>query len=277
MIRNPISWCAWAIGALAAAFLARNPFLQGLLLLVLINVWLPYRRGRAFYPGIGATLAVVPVLFSVALSRFGNDVIVTLPAIPVIGGRWTWNALAFGASSGAALLLTVAIFAVLQSTVRSADVISLLPRPLYRGGTVIALAIAFAPKTIASVHSIQEARRLRGQRTGWRAAPSILIPLLLTTLEQALQYAESLDARGYGSRRRSRYRPIAMSVFDFMALIASLAALLLMVAAPPAPYDPYLRLAPPAPAAGAMVAILLLAVPAILRAIPREVHAPHRA
>src|SRR6266566_5647513 len=187
VIRHPVAWGAWTIAAL--------------------NVYLPNRGRRQATWKFGLALAIVPILFSAALSRFGRHVLFTLPPIPIIGGRWTLDAVAFGASTGLALLLTVAVFAVLQSTVRSADVLAILPRPLYRAGTTVALALAFAPKTLAAFQSIREARQLRGQRTGWRAAPALLLPLLLTTLERALQYGESLDARGFGSGRRSRYRP----------------------------------------------------------------------
>src|SRR6202011_2996620 len=203
VIRHPLAWGAWTTAALAAAFIDRNPYLQALLLLVVVNVFLPYRaRRRVGTWKFAVALALVPVLFSVALSRFGQHVLFTLPAIPIIGGRWTFDAVAFGASTGLALLLTVAVFAVVQSTVRSADVVAILPRPLYRAGTTVALALAFAPKTLTAFQSIREARQLRGQRTGWRSAPALLLPLLLTTLERALQYGESLDARGFGSGRR---------------------------------------------------------------------------
>ena len=202
MIRHPVAWGAWTIAALAAAFIDRNPYVQALLLLAVINVYLPYRGRRQATWKFGLALAIVPILFSAALSRFGRHVLFTLPPIPIIGGRWTLDAVAFGASTGLALLLTVAVFAVLQSTVRSADVLAILPRPLYRAGTTVALALAFAPKTLVAFQSIREARQLRGQRTGWRAAPALLLPLLLTTLERALQYGESLDARGFGSGRR---------------------------------------------------------------------------
>lgn len=267
MIRNPLTWCVWAIAALAAAFIDRNPLLQGLLLLAIINVWLPYRRGRPLYLRVGLALAVIPVLFSVALSRFGHHVLVVLPPIPIFGGAWTWEALVFGASSGAALLLTVAVFGIIQSTVRSADLVALLPAPLYRAGTAFALAVAFAPRTITSFQSIREARQLRGHRTGWRSTPSLLVPLLLTTLEQALQYGESLDARGYGSRRRSRYRPVVFTLSDVVAIAASLATLALTVVRPSVPYNPYDHLAPAAPALASVVAVLLLATPAALAAI----------
>jgi energy-coupling factor transporter transmembrane protein EcfT len=268
VIRNPVVWCAWGVATLCAAFMDRDPFLQALLVLVLANTWLPYRRGRGFPLAIAAGLAIIPVLFSVALSRFGRHVLVTLPGIPVIGGSWTWEALIFGASSGIALLLTVAIFAVLSSTLRSADLIALLPRPLYRAGTAFALSLAFAPKCMASFNSIREARQLRGQTTGWRSAPAIIVPVVLTTLEQALQYGESLDARGYGSRRRSRYRPLTWSPLDVLIAAASLIALVLTVAIPAQPYNPYDQLMPSTPAIRSLIALLLLSLPALAAAFP---------
>jgi energy-coupling factor transport system permease protein len=222
-------------------------------------------------------LALVPVLFSVALSRFGQHVLFTLPAIPIIGGRWTFDAVAFGASTGLALLLTVAVFAVVQSTLRSADVVAILPRPLYRAGTTVALALAFAPKTLAAFQSIREARQLRGQRTGWRSAPGLLLPLLLTTLERALQYGESLDARGFGSGRRSRYRPLQWTPWDLVVLLASLAAIVAIAVVPSVPYNPYLELVPSVPNPDQLLAVGLLAVPAVTASLSRVDRAPHHA
>ncbi|MDQ6713848.1 MAG: energy-coupling factor transporter transmembrane protein EcfT [Candidatus Dormibacteraeota bacterium] len=277
MNRHPLAWGMWTIAALAAAFIGRNPYLQALLLLVVINVYLPYRgRGRAGTWKFGLALALVPIVFSAALSRFGQHVLFTLPAIPVIGGRWTLDAVAFGASTGLALLLTVAVFAVLQTAVRSADFVAILPRPLYRAGTTVALALAFAPKTFGAFRAIREARQLRGQRTGWRSAPALLLPLLLTTLERALQYGESLDARGFGSGRRSRYRPLRWTAPDMLVVIASVGALVAIALLPAPGYYPYLDLMPTLPNADRLIALGLLAVPALTASISRMDHAPHR-
>jgi len=278
VIRHPLAWSAWATAALAAAFIDRNPFLQVLLLLIVINVSIPYRGGRRIRNWrIGLALAVVPIIFSVALSRFGSHVLFTLPAIPIIGGRWTLEAAVFGASTGAALLLTVAIFGVVQITLRSAELLAILPRPFYRAGTTVALALAFAPKTVASLHSIREARQLRGQRSGWRSAPQLLLPLLLTTLEQALQYGESLDARGFGSRRRSRYRPVPWSIPDVVVSVAALLAVVAIVVIPPPPYNPYANLLPSAPTVDNLLSVLLLAIPAVITSFSRRDHATHHA
>jgi energy-coupling factor transport system permease protein len=278
VIRHPLAWGAWTIAALAAAFIDRNPYLQVLLLLVVINVFLPYRgRRRVGTWKFALALAVLPILFSAALSRFGEHVLFTLPPIPIVGGRWTLDAIAFGASTGLALLLTVAVFAVLQTTVRSADLVAILPRPLYRAGTTFALALAFAPKTVIAFQSIREARRLRGQRSGWREAPQLLLPLLLTTLERALQYGESLDARGFGSGLRSRYRPLAWTRPDLLVLIASLVALVAVALLPAAPYNPYIELTPRLPEPDRLLALILLSVPAITASLSRVDHARHHA
>jgi energy-coupling factor transport system permease protein len=278
VIRHPLGWCAWATAALAAAFIGRNPFLQGLLLLVLVNSVLVHRQPwRSASWKVAIPLATLPILFSVALSRFGRHVIITVPPIPIVGGAWTWDAVAFGASSGMALLLTVGVFAVVQRTVRSADLLSLLPRPLYRAGTAVALALVLAPQTAAAFHAVREARRLRGQRAGLRSVPALLIPLLLSTLERALQYGESLDARGYGSHRRSRYRPLGWTVGDVLVTVASLIALALVLRAAGPAYNPYVDVIPGAPPAAGVVAILLLAAPALALLVSRGNHATHLA
>jgi energy-coupling factor transporter transmembrane protein EcfT len=259
---NALAWCLWALAALSAAFLGRNPFLQGLLALVLFNVWLLARHQSLAGLRIGVGLAILPIVFSAAFSRFGRHVIFTLPNLPLVGGYWTWEAVVFGAVSGAALALTVAVFSIVQSTVRSADLLSLLPPPLYRTGTVLALSLAFTTKVGSAYQSIREARRLRDQRTGWQSAPAVLLPLLLTTLEQALQFGESLDARGFGHVRRSRYRPLRWFATDSVLTAGAIAAFLLLLLSPASIYNPYIALPPALPSAGSVVAVLLLALPA---------------
>lgn len=275
---NPITWCLWAAAALATAFLDRNPYLQVALAMVLLNVWLPYRgRHASDYLKLGLLLGLAPILFSVVLSRFGRHPLVTLPAVPIVGGRWTWEALTFGATTGMALTLTIAVFGILHATVRSAELMAMLPRPLYRAGTAFALALAFAPQTVNSLRSIAEARQLRGQRAGWRAAPALLMPLLLITLERALQHAESLDARGYGSRHRSRYRPMTWSVSDATVMLASVFAVAGLVLTPAPTYNAYDNLIPALPPVGSLVAVFLLVAPAVLIAVQRPSYAAHHA
>jgi hypothetical protein len=100
-----------------------------------------------------------------------------------------------------------------------------------------------------------------------------MVPLLLVTLERALQHGESLDARGYGSRRRSRYRPAVWTASDLtVTALSALAGLSLLIA--PAPtYDAYQGLAPVFPPFASLIGAFLLVTPAVLTALPHPSHA----
>jgi energy-coupling factor transport system permease protein len=268
---NPLTWCAWALAAIAAALMERNPYLQLLLLAILLTVWIAARSDRSIgYWGAALALGLLPILFSLVFSRFGSHVLFRLPKdLPVIGGAWTVEAAMYGASTGAALLLTMLVFAVAQSTLRTADLLAVLPRPLYRLGTLVALALALVPQALASLQAVSETRRLRGLRSGWRTALGLLLPVLLTTLERALQYAESLDARGFGSQRRTRYRPSRWGLADGLVLLGATVTLAATILAPSG-YDPYLQLAPTLPQTALIGLLVPLSFPAWLLAASRR-------
>jgi energy-coupling factor transport system permease protein len=262
---NPLTWCAWALAAVAAALVERNPYLQLLLLAVLVAVWTAWRRDRSTtFWRIALLLGVLPLVFSLVFSRFGAHVLFRLPApVPVIGGAWTLEAALYGAGTGAALVLTILVFAIAQTALRSAELLALVPCPLYRLANLIALALALVPQALASLQAVSETRRLRGLRPGWRTGLGLLLPVLLTTLERALQYAESLDARGFGSRRRTRYRPVSWGLADALVLLAALTTLIASIVTPTA-YDPYVQMAPALPPTALLVLLLPLSLPAWL-------------
>src|SRR5919106_247920 len=65
-----------------------------------------------------------------------------------------------------------------------------------------------AARSIASVERVREAQRLRGIEIGrWSALPALAVPVLATGMDDAMTLAESMDARGHGRGRRTRYRP----------------------------------------------------------------------
>lgn len=272
MIVSPLAWIAWALAALAVALAARNPYSEAVLLLIVANTWLASRARIAFPLRMALLLGVLPVLLSLAGSRFGAHPLFSIPsAVPLIGGRWTVEAALFGAMTGAALFLTVTILAILQARVRTADVLAVLPRPLYRTGSALALALAFVPQTVLTLRGILEVRRVRGAARGWRAAPSLFMPLLLTMLERSLQYAESLDARGFAGRRRSRYRPVRWLPGDTIVLGGALLAGASLFLNAPATYDPYTGLVPDVPTVASLATLFPLAIPALLETwFPRD-------
>ena len=80
--------------------------------------------------------------------------------------------------------------------------------PLAVPALAAALALSIAPRTIETVGRVREAQELRGIRTSrLRSLPALAVPVLATGMEEAVTLAESMDARGHGRGRRSRYRP----------------------------------------------------------------------
>jgi energy-coupling factor transport system permease protein len=181
--------------------------------------------------------------------------------IPLVGGPYTLEALIYGAVSGLAIVLTIAIFAILQAGADIHDLLPLVPRPFYRAGAVVALALALVPQTTATFHRIREARSLDAHERSWARAAGIVLPVLLTSLERSLQYAESLDARGFGSRARTRFRPLQWTVADSAVIAGALLALASVALAPAVGYNPYLDLLPPIPSFASVVGVLCLGMP----------------
>src|SRR3989442_520140 len=87
----------------------------------------------------------------------------------------------------------------------------------------------------------------------------------------------SLDAVVFGSGRRSRYRPLHWTAADLLVVIASLAAIVLIAVLPAVPYNPYVNLVPVLPNPDRLLAVGLLAAPALTASLLRVDHARHRA
>jgi len=86
--------------------------------------------------------------------------------------------------------------------------VRMAPRHFHEPALAAALALSIAPRTVASVGRVREAQRLRGLTVhGVRTLPALAVPVLERGMEEAHALAESMDSRGHGRGRRSRYRP----------------------------------------------------------------------
>jgi energy-coupling factor transport system permease protein len=82
------------------------------------------------------------------------------------------------------------------------------------------------------VGRVREAQRLRGiQVSPLRSLPALAVPVLEAGMEQAVTLAESMDARGHGRGRRSRYRAQRWSAPAAAIAAAALLAALVFLSA----------------------------------------------
>jgi energy-coupling factor transport system permease protein len=160
------------------------------------------------------------------------------------------------------------VFGTFNAVTDPYGVLRLAPRRLHEPALAAALALSIAPRTIASVARVREAQAMRGiEVRRWRTLPALLVPVLETGMEEAVTLAESMDARGHGRGRRSRYRPQPWTISSAVVIATSVAAAAVFFTSGARgagdlhpSTDP---LAAPTAAPALVAVILLLAVPGV--------------
>jgi energy-coupling factor transport system permease protein len=269
---NPRALAAWSGACLLVALAGTNPLYRGAVVLAaaatVAATALPGRSWRPFQVFLLLTM-IGAILLNGLTAHLGATVLLAIPEwLPVFGGPVTLEALAYGAAQGLGLVAAALAFAPWAVALEPHQVVDALPRHLERTGLLVASALNLAPRLARSYAGIAESQRMRGWRPrGPSSWGEVLLPTMLTALEDSLQLAEAMEARGFGSGPRSRYAELRWSLADRAVLAASalaaagfLASRIWLAVPDWHPY-PVLRVPGFEPQAGA--ACLLLIIPAL--------------
>ena len=217
-----------------------------------------------------ALVAASAVLLNFVSVHLGRTVLFALPeSIPGVGGPYTVEALAFGASGGitiAAAILAAAPFSLL---LQPYEVMDALPRAFSRTGTTIAASMNLVPTVVASFTEVSEAQRMRGWRPrGPRSWAEVVVPVVLTSVESSIQLAESMEARGFGLPARTHFGATKLGPTSLVVIATAVTAAAGFVTAEVVgwalPWYPYPSLAWPALDLRVLAACSLLFVPVVL-------------
>ncbi|MGI9861285.1 energy-coupling factor transporter transmembrane component T [Moorella naiadis] len=182
----------------------------------------------------GVILMLVVMLVNPLVIRTGKTIIWHGPEVPFWGKLdISMEAVYFGAVSGLRLLIVISIFCLYNLMINPDNVFNLFSGAGVRSVLVIALATRLFPVMVRDLQRIREVQQLRGVDfdTGnlWQRArkySGLYNVLLLSSLEGAMEIAESLQARAFGSGKRSVYRRNMLRPRDLFCLGGSLLALL---------------------------------------------------
>lgn len=230
---HPLAWLAWLSAVVVIVSATRNPFYLGLALAwvlavraALLQVTPPEMRPAVLpLSPLRFGLVVIPLAaaFNALFVRAGATVLFTLPPRwPLIGGPVTAEALAYGALNGLLLTVLFAAFNVLNLAVPVRALLQLVPRAYYPLAVTTAIAVTFVPSTVRQAGQIREAQAIRGAALrGLRSWLPLLLPLLSSGLERALQLAEAMTARGYagGEAARGEWRTQALVLAGMAAVL----------------------------------------------------------
>lgn len=230
----PRVWLIWSLAAVTVALSTDNPVYRGLVALAALNVlltWLPPgRRIRPLALGL-AIAATFAALVNVLASHTGADVLARLPADwPLFGGALTFESLAFGADVGLGLVAALLAVAPLSVVLEPHDVVDAMPGPLERTGIAVATSLNLVSGFGRTFTAVSDAQRMRGWRPrGIRSWNEVIVPVVLTAIEDSVLLAEAMEARGFGATRRTSYTATKWSRLDATVVTASLASAALFI------------------------------------------------
>ncbi len=230
----PRAWLVWSLCAVTVALISDNPVYRGLVALVALNVvltWLPPRR-RLWPLAVAVTLAAaLAALINLLASHTGADVIARLPDwMPLVGGPLTLESLAFGGALGLGLVAALLAVAPLSLVLEPHDVVDAMPGSLERTGIAVATSLNLVSGFGRTFTEIRDAQRMRGWRPrGLRSWNEVLVPVVLTAIEDSVLLAEAMEARAFGSGRRTSYAGSTFGPRDFLVVGAAIAAAILFV------------------------------------------------
>jgi energy-coupling factor transport system permease protein len=233
---NPRAWAAWSAASLVVVLTSTNPVYRALVLLIALNILLSLRRAdAAMRPLLVATAVavVLAALLNTVLSHTGNHVLVTIPgAIVGIGGPITVEAIVYGVDVALGIAAAVLSVAPLSRVLHPHELLDAFPAPLQRTAALTGSAINLVPAVMRNAVAISEAQRMRGGAgTRLRDWHAVAAPVLLSALDESMQLAEAMEARGFGSGPRTRFATVRMDAAAWLVVVCSLAAIVVTVVA----------------------------------------------
>jgi energy-coupling factor transport system permease protein len=86
------------------------------------------------------------------------------------------------------------------------EVVDAMPAPLERTGIAVATSLNLVSGFGRTFTEVSDAQRMRGWRPrGLRSWNEVLVPVVLTAIEDSVRLAEAMEARGFGAGRRTSF------------------------------------------------------------------------
>ena len=145
--------------------------------------------------------------------------------------RLTEEALGTAAALGlrvVAIASVGAVFALTTDSTRLVDALVQQGRVPERFGYGALAAYQAIPRFAEDLTTLRQARRIRG--LGGDRNPRLLLNLLVLAIRHGDRLALAMDARGFGSGPRSRYRLVRWSVLDVLVVVGAVVVLAGVVA-----------------------------------------------
>lgn len=137
------------------------------------------------------------------------------------GKQVTLEATLYGIVTSMSLVMILLLFISLNFVLHGNKLLYIFSRILPKTAFLVMLSIRFVPLLKRRLTEIQDVQRLKGMtirqgsiRERAKSGMSIMQILLAWSLEEAIETADSMKARGYGSGKRRPYIPFKITKVD---------------------------------------------------------------
>ena len=198
-------WVLWLAMNLALLLSTRNPLLLVWILIFLFIVGTALAKTRLQTHWLGrnlrfiGTMTALSTVINILFTHTGQSILFTLPENwLLIGGNFTLESMVYGAINGLVIGALYILFNIFNLALSVKQITRLIPRAFHPLTLVITISLTFFPSIQERTRQIREAQMIRGNPmkkvSDWLP---VLLPLLVTSLENAVSLSESMTARGF--------------------------------------------------------------------------------
>ncbi|MBW6464963.1 MAG: energy-coupling factor transporter transmembrane protein EcfT [Brevefilum sp.] len=202
---NAIVWILWLTATMTFTLTTRNPLYIMIVLGGLFGLGNRLAKERNMTPWVLPnlrfllTMILLSTLINGLFSHVGNTALFSIPqSWPLIGGDITLESLIYGVINGLVIGTLYILFNTINLALSTKQITRLIPHAFHPIAVVITIALTFFPSIQQRAREIKEAQMIRGNPmkkiSDWIP---IMIPLLVSSLENAILLAESMTARGF--------------------------------------------------------------------------------
>jgi len=217
-MKNAYIWIIWLVNTILFLLSTRNPLY---LLFVLVNLFILGNKiardqHRKAWTALNLRFLISMILISsVVNGLFTHIGPTTLLRFPqkwlLIGGSITLESIIYGAINGLMIGALYLAFNILNLALNVKQLSRLIPRAFHPIAMTTTIALTFFPSIQQRAREIKEAQMIRGNPmkkiSDWLP---ILLPLLVTSLEDAITLSESMTSRGFLAVPKSDHTNLAV-------------------------------------------------------------------
>lgn len=219
---HPLVCFLYYMGATALVMLYKHPvfLFVGVIVVILLNLSLD--RGKALRSWLASMimLSLFFLLLNPLINRRGTHILFYFNDNPV-----TFESIIYGVILALSLFFIMALFTSYNLVLTAEKFLFLFSKWLPQWSLLTMLSMRFVPLLKRRLREIETVQKGKGLSVNngtlkQRVTSGIqLVQVLLTwSLEEAIQTADSMAARGYGLKKRTRYTPYRMQLKDWVAL-----------------------------------------------------------